>query len=274
MSELLHHTHYETEYFVYGSGKKVLFAFHGFGNKAQDLEHLGTVLGKEYTIVSINLLFHGKSTAVQHLVDQGLSIDHFKQWINSFFDRYPSENVELLGFSLGGRIAMKIAELFPERIKKLHLLAPDGLTISPFYRLSTLNSPGRFLFKRSIDQAERLIGLAHLLKKIRILDEKKFQLAMYHLESREHRQRVYDVWMVYRKIRPDLPVLKRKIFESAMNVHLYFGKYDKIILPEWGQKLQGGLEEKVKIHLMDSGHQLLRPNVLEQIGAKIKNDAE
>jgi pimeloyl-ACP methyl ester carboxylesterase len=273
MESMIEHPDYQCEYFVYGTGKKIIFAFHGFGNHATDFKPLEQILGDEYTIVSVNLFFHGRSSVLKQFIERGFSIDQIRSLTKEFMDRFPAVKYELMGFSLGGRIAMKLAELFPHRISRLILLAPDGLTVSPFYRLSTLNLAGRFLFKKSIDKADSLVRIANLLKKYRLIDEKKYQLAMYHLESKEYRQRVYDVWMVFRKIRPDIDKLRTIISKNNLKVRLFFGRYDKIILPEWGKILEKGLEKNVKTTLIETGHQIVRYGFLEQIGQKIKNDA-
>lgn len=269
---MIEHPDYNCEYFVYGNGKRILFCFHGFGNHASDFEPLNNVLGKEYTIISINLFFHGKSSVLNHFVESGFSTDRMKGLMLDFMAKFPAEKYDLMGFSLGGRIAMKITELMPEKINRLILLAPDGLTISPFYRLSTLNYAGRYLFKKSIEKADSLLRLAELLKKYRLIDEKKYQLAMYHIESKEHRQRVYNVWNVFRKIRPNLPQLRRKILLENIRVDLFFGKFDKIILPEWGRNLQKGLEKNVRITILEAGHQLVRYGNLDEIGRIIIRD--
>lgn len=272
MSFLLTKPDFECEYFVYGNGKNILFAFHGFGNHATDFQPLAGFLGNDFTIVSVNLFFHGKSSVLRHLIDHGFSTDRLKELMLELMERFGADKCRLMGFSLGGRIAMKIAELFPERVTHLYLLAPDGLTVSPFYRFSTLNPAGRYLFRKSIDKSDTLIRLAGLLKKYRFIDDKKYQLAMYHLESRDYRQRVYDVWMVFRKIKPDLVKLRRLIASHPLQVHQFFGKYDRIILSAWGEYLRKGLENKVKTTVIESGHQLVRYGHLESIAQHLLKD--
>ena len=251
-----------------------MFAFHGFGNHASDFLPLENILGADYTIVSINLFFHGKSTAMEHLVNNGFSTDELKEFMEEFMSFFKAEKYELIGFSLGGRIALKILELFPEKIERLLLLAPDGLIISPFYKFSTLNSVGRTLFKRLKDKPQFILRLAKILRKVRILDDKKYQLSMYHLETAEYRQRVYDVWMIFRKIAPDLEKIRLLVASENIRVLLFFGRFDRIILAKWGEILRKGLEKQVSIRILEAGHQLVRQKNLEEIGGQIKNDAE
>lgn len=274
MQGMLQHENYECEYLIYGVGKRIMFAFHGFGNHASDFKGLEEELGIDYTIISVNLFFHGNSSILRRFVEEGFSTEDMKELMQSLMSRFPAEKYSLIGFSLGGRIALKLVELFPDLVDRLYLLAPDGLIVSRFYKYSTFNKTGRKLFNWAKDQPNTLIRLAGILKKLRLLDDKKYQLAMYHLESKEYRYRVYDVWMVFRRIRPKLEQIRTTISEKKISVDLFFGKYDRIILAEWGAILQKGLEKQVNTTLIDTGHQLFRSPFLEQIAGKIKNDAE
>ena len=59
------------EYFKFGNGPEILFAFHGFDNDANDFRIFEKAFGERYTIVAVNLFFHGKSdTPTHHAEDE------------------------------------------------------------------------------------------------------------------------------------------------------------------------------------------------------------
>ncbi|MBL0103467.1 MAG: alpha/beta fold hydrolase [Bacteroidetes bacterium] len=118
---------FKFEYFVYGRGPKILFAFHGFDNDAQEFEPLAKQLGHSHTIVSVNLLFHGESTTSEKLVERGMSHAEFLRTTEKLMSLFPAETYELMGFSLGGRMALYITQHLGIRVSRLILLAPDGL---------------------------------------------------------------------------------------------------------------------------------------------------
>lgn len=51
----------------------------------------------------------------------------FVQWLNDVFDALQLEQTYVTGISLGGFLALKLAQLAPERVRKLVLLSPASL---------------------------------------------------------------------------------------------------------------------------------------------------
>jgi pimeloyl-ACP methyl ester carboxylesterase len=276
MQGIISHPDYETEYLVFGEGPRVLFAFHGFNNRAEDFRALGIFLGKEYKIVALNLFFHGASRAREELVERGFSAADLKEMFLELTDRFPAEQYTLLGFSLGGRIVLKIVELFPEKTGRVVLLAPDGIRISSFYRFLTGTRPGRWLFRKAVSDPFLFSRIALFLRKTNVVNEKRYQFALKNFDTNQKREQVYLIWMIFRKIFSDRKAMRKLIKKYEVRFDLFFGAYDKIIPPAIGVKFVQGLEEWVKLHLPESGHRMLNEKVLkavaDQLGT-IKNDA-
>ena len=93
------------ELYIYGSGPKKMIIFHGFDNEATEFEPLSKFL-PNYTLISVNLFFHGNSTASEDSVQKGLSHDGFIKLHQILMDKFPAERYDIMGFSLGGRIAL------------------------------------------------------------------------------------------------------------------------------------------------------------------------
>jgi len=66
------------------------------------------------------------------------NIDNYVEWVNQFCLRNNLESFILLGHSFGGRLAIKFAVKYPEKIKKLILFSAAGVTPRPKARLSLL----------------------------------------------------------------------------------------------------------------------------------------
>jgi len=265
MRGLITHKDYEIEFFEYGNGSHIIFAFHGFNNHAEDFKAFGEIAGNEYKVVAINLFFHGDSHAHTDIVERGFSIDDLKKLFDSISALFPAEKYTLMGYSLGGRIVLKLLEIYPEKIEKIILIAPDGIRISPLYRYLTQFTAGQTLFKRVADNPTYFFVLARLIKSFRIVGEKKYAFAINNFDTKQKREKIFLVWMIFRRIISEGSKIKDVIKKYNIPVHLFFGKHDKIIPPSIGIRFQKGMEKYVTLNTLDSGHRLLKENTLKEI---------
>jgi pimeloyl-ACP methyl ester carboxylesterase len=262
MPGLIKHQDYAIEYFEYGNGSKILFAFHGFNNHAEDFKILGKIWGDEYRIVAINLFFHGGSHAHSRLVDEGFSVDDLKNLFNELTSLFEAKKYTLMGYSLGGRIVLKLFEIYPEKIEKIILLAPDGIKISLFYRFLTQTSIGRKLLKRAVESASVFLRIARILKTTGMVSEKKYEFFLGNFDSKSKREKVYLVWMTLRKIISKKSSIKSLVKKYNIQFYLFFGKHDRIIQPSIGINFKKGMEDNVSMNIIDSGHRLLKEKTL------------
>ena len=270
MQGLIKNSDYDIEYFVYGNGHKILLAFHGFNNDAEDFKVFEKTFGNEYTIVAVNLFFHGKSHAKNHLVEKGFSIYDLKNLFDEIADLFRAEKYSLMGYSLGGRIVLKLIEIYPEKIENIFLLAPDGIRISFMYRFLTQTFQGNKLLKRVVDNPSIFFALASFLRWTGLLGEKKYQFTLGNYDSKTKREKVYLVWMTLRKIISSNTEVKKVISKYKIPVHLFFGKYDLIIPESTGKKFQKGMEIYIYLNVLESGHKLLKENTVKEISEILK----
>ena len=125
------------EYAVFGSGEKVVVAFHGFGREAGDFEQFTSALEHDERFISINLFQHGNSQwpSERALTDSLKKNEHAK-FFQAFLGHLGVERFSLFAYSLGGKIAMQTCLLMPAQIDKMLLIAPDGLKVNRFYRFA------------------------------------------------------------------------------------------------------------------------------------------
>lgn len=106
---------------------------------------------------------HFETYAVDNLYDFGKSVytkkpqnpDDIVTWLNELFDTLGlGTNINLIGLSLGGWMASLYAIHFPERVKKIVLIAPANtiLMIRPEFGLRAISTrlPFRFFTRRFI----------------------------------------------------------------------------------------------------------------------------
>ena len=140
--------HASLHYTKYGVGEKALFCFHGFGLTGEAFFELEEVLSKEYTIYNFDLFFHGKSE--WHAGDKMLTPAFCKELFSSFLSEQKINQFSLLGYSIGARIVWTLVLEFKNQVKEIIVLAPDGITISNWFKIATRTLVNRKLFKYAV----------------------------------------------------------------------------------------------------------------------------
>lgn len=252
------------QYFIFGSGPKLFYCFHGYGENADSFLFLEKHVGNDYTFIALNLPFHGNTSW-----NDGL--DFTPQDLMGILKEVVAgknfQAVGLMGYSMGGRVCLQLLELMPEKISSAILIAPDGLRKNYWYFFATQTYIGNRLFKYAIKHTGWLFAVMKMLNKARLLNTSIYKIARYYLDDENEKQLLYNRWTSMRKFKPVISSIKTLISENKMQVKLLFGKYDKIIPADNGKLLQQGLEIYVTLNIAEAGHQLLR----EKHGELIKS---
>lgn len=247
----------EIHYWHSGQGRELFLCFHGYGESGRNFQLLETMGLQNTGILAPDMPFHG---ATQWREGQDLEVEDWLRLMDKIIERhYPHiQQINLLGYSMGGRIAMSLYALKPRRFKRVILLATDGLHVNFWYRLATHNSIGNRIFRFSMQHPGGLIGLLRAGKKLHLLNSSIYKFVQAYCRDREVRMDLYKRWTCMRKFRPDLDQIKILIRQHHTSVQLVYGKYDRIILSEHGDRFREGIEAFCSIHLIDCGHQVLQ----------------
>ena len=162
----------------------------------------------------------------------------------------------VIGYSLGGKLALNCIEIFPGKLDKIVLMAPDGIQINPFYKFVTRTQVGLFLYKYTIKHPGIIKVVNQLALTFGFINQKVFLFVNNQLASKEKRQKVLDAWVVYSRMLPDINKVAHVINEHKLNIMCFFGKYDAIIPPKKGNKLIRKLNNKKAMEILDTGHNL------------------
>jgi pimeloyl-ACP methyl ester carboxylesterase len=169
----------------------------------------------------------------------------------------------LIGYSMGGRIALQVAENHPASIDKLVLLAPDGLKVNIGYWVATRTVAGNLLFRWTMRRPGWLFLLLRISHALRLVNPSIYKFAVHYIDDRTVRNDLYTRWTTMRKFRPDPAGIAAIIRRRQLPVSLVYGRYDRIIRWERGEQFRRrGIEECCRLTLLDTGHQLLRPEFL------------
>lgn len=254
-------------YRTYGHGPVPMLAFHGFGRSGADFAVLEPQLAERCTIYAFDLHFHGKSPGYPERTEDPFTPKELAVFFTAFLDKLGASRATLLGYSLGGRIVLSLLEQMPERIQRVFLAAPDGLTTRPWYRGMAARPFGRRLYKRFVERPATVHALIHGLRRTRLMNERMHRFLMGQTDNRAKRELVRDVWLCYRLIEPDLARVATQAREHAIPVHLFFGAKDRVIKPAFGQHLRKYAPEWITQTDLPFGHVLLTPELGEAMDA-------
>ncbi len=234
----------------FGHGSASLIAFHGFSENGKSFLALENSLGEKYTIYAFDLPYHGETkwNEPSHFTTNDLI-----EIVRQFLSEHQIDRFSVLGFSMGGKCALYIANTFSERIDKLFLLASDGIRTNKIYNVAVYPKWGRELFKTTIRHPRWFFFMVNALHKMRILSPWLYKFTFNHMDTKEKRQRLYDTWISMAEFNPDIRMVKEKINQYGIQVYLFFGKRDEVIKPEVGISFAEGLQN-CKFTLLERGH--------------------
>ena len=95
------------------------------------------------------------------------------------------------------------------------------------------------------------------MNRLKLVNASIFKFVNYYIGDEEVRQLLYTRWTTLRKIKPDLRSIKNHIRANQTPVRLIYGKHDRIILSQVGEKFRKGIEQHCTLSVIHSGHQVL-----------------
>jgi pimeloyl-ACP methyl ester carboxylesterase len=261
-------------YCIIGSGPNICLCFHGYGEEASRFAFLENLAGRDYSFFALDLPFHGAT-----IWAEGLNFTHtdLQQIIHEILlengYRKPERNqmISIMGFSLGGRIALSIYQAWPDVIDKIVLLAPDGMKVNFWYRIATRTWIGKHLFGFTMKKPKWFFYLLKAFNRFDIVNASVFKFVNHYISDRHARLVLYQRWISLRRLKPNLKKIKSCIRQNKTPVRLLYGRHDRIILPTRGEKFITSIEEYATLRVIESGHQILHEKHEEEIIEALRN---
>ena len=105
-------------YEIEGNGDVLLF-IHGLSDNLMYWEPLVADLKKLYKVIRVDLRGHGES----ELGSEEISIGTYADDLKNLLDKLDIKNINLVGFSLGGAVALKFTIKYPQFVDSLILMS-------------------------------------------------------------------------------------------------------------------------------------------------------
>ena len=258
-------------YIKFGSGSKPLLAFHGFGQNATRLKPLFESHSL-HTVYAFDLFLHGESRMPD--ADKGtrpLKPEELRDIFEAFFKRENIEEFDAFGFSLGAKTVLQLLWFFPEKARNIHLAAPDGFKLNPWYFFVVHTRTGSGIFKFLLANPSLFNFLLGIINKLYIPNKKTSKFVVQSLNTQPKRNFVYNVWTAYKALSVDTGLLAGMVLtKNHIKIHQYYGEYDTIISQKPGRKFAEQINQSTRVHVVHSGHNLLFGSGLKALSEELK----
>lgn len=159
--EVFHSSKGRLRYRVSGAGQPLIL-IHGLSGSARWWDRNIPALSRQYRVYVIELVGYGRAWG-----QRSLSVEENAATLLEWLRALELEQVVLIGHSMGGQIAMRMAQREPQRVRALVLACASGLVRGQIWRLAATSLPralvtGRpsFLPRIALDSARA--GLPNL----------------------------------------------------------------------------------------------------------------
>ncbi len=185
-------------YFEQGDCKDTLVLLHGNTSSSIFFEPLLQMLPKSIRVIAPDLRGFGNSS-YSHPIE---TLTDFADDLKMFLDQLHIRNIQLLGWSLGGNIAMEFASKYPDMVSHLILLSSGSLKGYPVFKKNELGHP--------------VLGSIYASKEELSKDPVQVLplINAYHTGSVEFMEYIYDL-AIYNVKKPDKE-MNRKWMKEAI----------------------------------------------------------
>jgi pimeloyl-ACP methyl ester carboxylesterase len=244
-----------------GNGNKTLVLFHGFGQNHKAFDTFLPELENTYTVYSFDLFYHGGSTWNQ---DSPVTPKDWNVLFTSFLHDNNIQSFDMMAFSIGSRFLFTTLSLFPSNVNKVFLIAPDGIKISRWYTLATMNPVARNIFKRILFSTKGFDLLTKMALVIKVVDKATVKILQRQLARPGQRELVYNTWTNFRKLHVPLQEMSQIILKQNIDLQVLVAKQDTIITFDRIKPLIDLIPNAQLIAVDASHHQLLQQRFLSE----------
>jgi pimeloyl-ACP methyl ester carboxylesterase len=134
-----------TRYWLEGGSGTPVLLLHGIACSVLEWRHNLAALAGAHRVCALDLPGHGLTGKPS---DFAYDIPGLARFVMAFMDRLGLQRVHLAGNSLGGRLALELARMAPNRLWSMTLLDPAGVAQRPTlpeFRLATVRGLGELL---------------------------------------------------------------------------------------------------------------------------------
>ena len=257
--ESFEHNGLSLRYISSGSGSHLVIAFHGFGRAPEEYLFITDYPG--IRLLSIYLPGHPGS---DEMVADTIDLAVWCQLMEKMIERYEAHRITVVGYSLGGRIAISTCMNWQIRNFRLLLLAPDGIQMHGLLRFAMRRSVFIRLFKGLLTYPNFLMRLTQILGQLRVLSKPTCHFFLRQLRDDSKRQIIKKVYSLFRHFIESEKMTHHFFDDLSHRLKIVLGQQDPIIRADMVFKLPKLIQENSVMIIEDAGHDLLSNPYVDQ----------
>jgi pimeloyl-ACP methyl ester carboxylesterase len=259
----LEYKEHQVYYHQYGTGKKVLIAFHGFADNGDLFEDVArNVFAEEYTIIAVDLPFHGQETAWQGDI---YTPEDIVAIVDLLIKSFEVEHFALACHSMGGRVVWGILPLMTDQIEEIYFFAPAGFSYT--FTASRFWCPMWFR-RRARNRFEESEGILHFFNvthRLKLMNRATYLVFKQQLDLPRRRARLLQTWisMYYFPMGPKKEHLNL-LNEKSIPTYFFYGKKDRVTPAKHARKFVQNLKES-QLTLFKGNHFFVRDKLAKPL---------
>jgi len=217
-------------YYRFGSGPKNMFCFHGYGMHGRQFKVLEETMGDQYTFYGFDLFFH-KETVLRDqsvsAVKKGISKSQLAALFKDFCETAGVDRFSIIAYSMGSHYATSLVEEIPGRIEELFIAAPSSLKPGRIITFLSTNWLGNKVLERMALSDNGMTNLLSVLRKIRIIDQKAYDILFKEVSSPDLRFSFYACTSYMRFLKFDADKFVDNLNQHQIRSVFIFGERDR-----------------------------------------------
>lgn len=211
---------------------------------------LANSLGSRYTIYSFDFAYHGRTAwSEQH----GFTKSEFLKMLDTFMLQHHFKKISLLGFSMGGRVALSVIPDLAEKLDDVILIAPDGIEERIYYRSFMAGKSGEAVFREVLKHPKLLIAAADAFSKIGLTKKYVAEYMKNYWADERKRDKLFNVWLSMRTYRARLQKIRIATEQHPLRIFMLWGNHDKMIPSRMAHQFKKEVP-LCKLKMVEGGH--------------------
>ncbi|HET8829406.1 MAG TPA: alpha/beta hydrolase [Pelobium sp.] len=272
------HHYFENElvkmhYYQFGTGKKAMLCFHGYGMHGKQFRHLEELFGSEYTFYGFDLFFHKGTKLVDENIEnvkKGISKKELTQLFIEFCERKEIEKFSVLAYSMGSFYACTLAEEIPEKVDNFIVAAPASLRPGRIITFLSNNSFGNKMLERLALSDKGMTNSLTFLKRIKVIDQKAYEILFREIGTPELRFAFFACATYLRFLKLDAKKFVDQLNQHQIKSIFIFGQRDK----SYPAKIGKTIIPKIKLAkqlVIDENHDMINKNFAQTLSTLLND---
>lgn len=249
-------------YYRFGTGKKKMLCFHGYGMHGKQFAVLEPTLGEKYTFFGFDLFFHKETKLYNQSLEEvkrGISKQELSEIIKAFCHHEAIERFSVMGYSMGSHYATSVVEQLSESIDEYIVVAPSSVKPGIIINFLSTNARGNRILEKLVLSNKGLIRLLSVCKRLRIIDARGHEILFKEIATPELRFGFYACLTYLRFLVTNENRLIQVLNEQNIKSYFIFGKRDSMYPLHIANHLIPQLKLVEKI-VLDENHEMINKN--------------